>query len=51
MRKWFQSAIQSQDMKFQIKHGKSNKEDYALIPELECIFKAICADNRNSIHF
>lgn len=51
MRKWFQSAVQSQDTKFQIRHGKPNIEDMYFPLELEYIFKAICAGDRNSIYF
>lgn len=50
MGKLFQSAVQSQDTKFQIRHGKPNIEDMYFLLELEYIFRAICADDRNSIY-
>lgn len=51
MRKLFQSAVQNQDKKFQIRHGKPNIEDMYFPLELRYILKAICAENRNSIYF
>lgn len=51
MRKWFQYAVESQDTKFQIRHDKPNIRDMYFPLELEYKFKAICADNRNSIYF
>lgn len=51
MKKLFQSIVQSQDIKFQIRHGKPNTGDMYLPPELEYIFKTIYVGNRSSIYF
>ena len=51
MRKRFQSAVQSQDTKFRIRCGEPNIGDMYYPLELECIFRVICADNLNNIHF
>lgn len=51
MKNLFQSGVQSQDTKFQIRHGKTNIDDMYFSLELEYIFKAICADKGNGIYF